>query len=97
MWALLSAFGTFLFNLIFRAGVVKFVVGIFAFFVFEWFWSLCAELLTGYTSAGLTTAMGGLANDVLYFMGVMQLHIGLPMILAAYVTRFAVRRIPFIG
>lgn len=38
-----------------------------------------------------------LPADVLYFTTMFQLHIGLPWLCAALLSRFVLRRIPFIG
>lgn len=35
--------------------------------------------------------------DVLYFLTIMQFHVGLPILAAALLARFILRRIPLIG
>lgn len=44
--------------------------------------------------SGLFSSISG---DVWWFASIGQLHLGVPMILTAYIARFALRRIPFIG
>lgn len=46
------------------------------------------------TSGGLFSSI---SSDVWFFASVAQIHNGVPMIVGAYVARFALRRIPFIG
>lgn len=45
--------------------------------------------------AGFVAALAG--TDVAYFLGVFQVPYGCAAILSAYVFRFVLRRIPFIG
>jgi len=46
---------------------------------------------------GLTAAFSGLPPSVWFFLDFFALDVGLPLILSAYVARFLIRRIPFIG
>ena len=40
---------------------------------------------------------GGIDSGILYFMSVAELGFGVPLVIGAYVARFLLRRIPFIG
>lgn len=42
-------------------------------------------------------AMQGIPPDVMYFAGAFRIAEGLTMIMAAYILRFIIRRIPIIG
>jgi hypothetical protein len=45
----------------------------------------------------LTGAFGGIGADVWYFLDLCSFSYGAQVIVAAYATRFVIRRIPFIG
>lgn len=49
------------------------------------------------TASILNNAFQGINGDVAYFLTFFQIPAGLTMLLSAYVTRFMIRRIPFIG
>jgi hypothetical protein len=46
---------------------------------------------------GITGAINGLPSAALYFIGLLRLDAGIPLILSAYVAGFAIRRLPIIG
>lgn len=48
-------------------------------------------------TAGLTTAFIAIPSGVWYFLDMMRLDFGLPLLLSAFVARFIIRRIPIIG
>lgn len=43
------------------------------------------------------TGIGSLPSDVLYFLLVFRIDLGLPIILGALILRFTIRRLPVIG
>ena len=45
----------------------------------------------------LTSAFSGLGDGVGFWLQFFAIDAGLPMVLSAYVARFLIRRIPFIG
>lgn len=46
---------------------------------------------------GLNSAFGGVDSGVWWFLDFFALDYGLPLILAAFVARFLIRRLPLIG
>ena len=46
---------------------------------------------------GLQSALSGIPEGILYFLGVFKLDVGIPLILGAMLTKFLIRRIPIIG
>jgi hypothetical protein len=53
--------------------------------------------MTGNSVDALGSAIGSLPSGALYFIGLLKLNVGLPLIFSAYATGFAIRRIPVIG
>jgi len=47
--------------------------------------------------SSLNAAISGLPQGVLWFGGLLRLDVGLPAVVAAVVTKFFIRRLPFIG
>jgi hypothetical protein len=96
MWAiLLSGVWTAL-GWVFRAIVFKGVLYI-ALFIF------CSEAMAYFAQVvspdmmGLSQAFSNLGPGAGWFIAVTMMNVGLPMILSAYVLRFAIRRLPIIG
>lgn len=83
---------------VFREVVIKFIVfaalfALVAFLVPKAVGYLGSFLGTG----GLTSAFSGIPSGVWYFLDMMQIGYGLPLLIAAYVSRFLIRRLPVIG
>ena len=94
MLALLAPFASWLL----RAVVVKFVVlsGIVGAVVF------LVPLAVGWLAPflgvdSLNSAFAGLAPGAWYFLDLMRLDVGLPLVISAAVARFVIRRLPVIG
>jgi hypothetical protein len=49
------------------------------------------------SASSLTAAFAALPSGVWYWIDLFQLGTGLPIVLAAYVARFVIRRLPVIG
>jgi hypothetical protein len=47
--------------------------------------------------SGLADAWGAIGGPILYFVEISQFAVGFPMVLTAYLIRFLLRRVPFIG
>ncbi|RDU96675.1 DUF2523 family protein [Trinickia dinghuensis] len=93
---LLSAFNVVL-GFVFRSIIAKF----FAYFAM---WFVTTEFISVLQSAGilpsaasLAGAFGGVGSDVWYFLDLFGFSYGAPAIVAAFATRFIIRRIPVIG
>lgn len=48
-------------------------------------------------TGGLSSAFSGLGGGVWFFLDFFQLAYGVPLMIAAWVTRFVIRRLPLIG
>lgn len=91
---LLSAFHSVL-GFVFRGIIVKFLIMFAA-------WYLAFELITAVvavvpSSSVVTDALNAFPPTMWYFLELMRLDLGIPLMLAAFATRFLIRRIPFIG
>ena len=83
---------------IFRGVVVKFVILTAIYAVMAVLIPAAISLISpSISSAGLTSAFGGLDSSVWFYLDFFQLGFGLPLILSAAVARFLIRRLPFIG
>lgn len=91
---LLSAFNATLAWLI-RSVLVKFFVFFALYFVTTEFISVITSLLPN--GSAVTGAMGSVTNATWYFLDVFNVPTGISMVVAAYATRFIIRRIPVIG
>lgn len=97
MFGLLRSAINYLLQFLLQGGIVKFVLFSGLYFVITVLGGALKSKLSDLGLDGIGSMFSGLPSDVLFFMGVFRLEIGLPMIIAAYVLRFAIRRIPIIG
>jgi hypothetical protein len=47
--------------------------------------------------ANLETSLGQLGSGTLWLLGILRMDVGLPLLLSAHFTAFAIRRLPVIG
>lgn len=80
---------------LFRSVLIKFFVFFALYFVASDFIAYLLPKLPG--ADALTQAFGGIPAGVWYVLDLFKVPVGLQLCLAAYVTRFAIRRIPVIG
>jgi hypothetical protein len=90
----LSALATALTFLV-RSVLVKFVLYFALFFVASEFMGYVANKLPA--ASVLNQAFTAIPSGVWFFFDLFQVGLGVKLCLAAYVTRFAIRRIPLIG
>lgn len=93
--------------LIFLKGIVTFIFTktvpkFFAFFALYFIVAEFTPILFDLIGADeaisqISQLFGGLSSVVLYFFSIFKVGTGLQLILAAYITRFVIRRIPVIG
>jgi hypothetical protein len=88
--ALFSALGW-----LFKSVVVKFVAFFALFFVASEFMVYLAPKLPG--AASLTSAFSAIPSGIWWFFDLFKVGTGVQMCLTAYVTRFAIRRMPVVG
>lgn len=97
MFAILASAFNVALGWVFRVVVLKgMVFGLFLLITTE-LTSYMVSKLAGTSVGGLGSAFGSLSSGVLWLMHVCRMETGLPMILAATVTAFAIRRLPFVG
>ncbi|MCB5206531.1 hypothetical protein [Methylovorus mays] len=57
-----------------------------------------SPLLAGFlSSSSLIAAFSGLHPSIWYFLNLLNIAYGVPVVIGAYISRFLIRRIPFIG
>jgi hypothetical protein len=88
---LLSAFNTIL-GFVLRSVIVKFVVFFALYFVVTGFVQVLSSSGILPSASSLSSGLSGMGAGVWYF-----LDTGFPLVVAAMVARFIIRRIPFIG
>ena len=96
---LLSALQSVL-GFVLRSVIIKFVLFYALYFVVREFVPVLINYglfsVTGKATA-LTSALTSIPASVWYFLDLMNFSMGVSTVLAAYVTRFIIRRIPLIG
>lgn len=94
----MSGFGEWLLSILQQ--IIQFFADI-VIAVADWLWQAMLSLISSSTIVGLIEVAGGLFesidSSVWYFMSMFQIPYGITVVLSAYVLRFLVRRIPFIG
>ena len=78
-----------------RVVVLKFVMFSILFFIVTEFLGFITSKLPGASS--LTGAFGSIPEGIWYFLDLFQFSFGVSAVLSAYILRFSIRRIPFIG
>lgn len=94
MYAVLMAAFWQIIRWVFHSSIIKFVIFTALFFVVSEMVQFLASMLP---SALDLSTLGGIPASVWYFLDLFNVSVGLPMMLAAFVTRFLIRRIPVIG
>jgi len=97
MFGIIKSAINYLLDFLLKGSIIKFVLFTGLYYIVTELGSL---VMAKIDKSGLTSISGmvtGLPSDVLFFMGVFRLEVGLPMIIAAFVVRFAIRRLPIIG
>lgn len=94
----MSAFGQWLLDIIQK--ILDFIIEI-PFLIVSWLWQAILEVMGTSLIIG-TLETGGaifslIPQQVLYFIGLMQIPFGITLVTSAYLLRFFIRRIPFIG
>ena len=83
---------------LFRTVVLQFVVMGIVLIVVTQLMPVVIGYVTSFVSPdGLTNVFGNLDPGVWFFLDFFALDVGLPLVISAYVARFLIRRIPFIG
>ena len=95
MFAILASAFNLTLGFIFRGIVVKFLIMFAA-------WYLVIELIAALVAyvpgaSSITAALSAFPSGLWFFLDLMRLDIGIPLMLAAFTTRFLIRRMPFVG
>ena len=80
---------------IFRSVLIKFFAFFALFFIASEFISYLAPKLPG--SASLTQAFSNIPPGIWWFLDMFKVPLGVQLVLSAFVTRFAIRRMPVVG
>ena len=97
MWGIIVSALSWLMNWLFRAQVMKWVIFTMLYAVLVVLIDALSAQLDASAVGELGTIFGTLPDAVLFFMGVLRLDVGIPMLVAAMILRFAIRRLPVIG
>lgn len=97
MWPFLLGAVNWLLSFVLRGVVVKFLTFTAIFYITTEFISVLQTAGIFPSSAGMNSSLLSLPPAVWYFLDLFAVSQGLPMVLSALVSRFIVRRIPFIG
>ncbi|OFW07839.1 MAG: hypothetical protein A3G20_06440 [Acidobacteria bacterium RIFCSPLOWO2_12_FULL_59_11] len=67
-----------------------------------WVLAYLLPFVIGYVSpfigtSGLTSLFNGVPDGVYWFMYALRMDVGIPLLISAYVARFLIRRLPFVG
>lgn len=82
----------------FREVVLKFIIMGVVFVIVAELTPLVLGYLGNFISPnGLTSAFSGVPSGVWFFLDFFALDVGLPLLISAHISRFLIRRIPFIG
>lgn len=98
MWALFKSIMNYLYGLLVRVATVKFFIFTAVYWLLTKLYDI-AKAALGDTSwfTNLPNLITGLPSDWLFYLKLFRLDVGLPMIIAAYVVKFTIRRLPIIG
>lgn len=82
---------------IFRGVVVKFIILSAIYYVVKWIGEAVLSQLDISSLTGMQSVLDSIPNDILFFLGVFRLDVGIPLILGAMLTAFIIRRLPLVG
>jgi hypothetical protein len=95
---LLLPFLTSILGWIFRPIVVKFLILATIFFLLEALFPFLVGLIAPFIAPdALNSAFANIPSGVWWILNLARIDIGAPMVISAYITRFMIRRMPFIG
>lgn len=95
MFAILLSAVNSLLGFVFRGVIIKFGIMFAA-------WFLALELISALVAyvpsvTSLSSLFASFPPTLWYFLDLMQVGVGIPLVLSAMSTRFLIRRIPFVG
>lgn len=93
---MLSLFNSLL-SWIFRASVIKFVIFTGLLLLLAPLNALIMGLVQSTGLADIPALFTALPNDIKFYLVLTQAPMGVPLLVAAYLTRFFIRRLPIVG
>lgn len=97
IWSFFSSVVNGALNFIFRLGIIKFVVFGALSLVLGPLMALIMGLVDATGLANIQGLFDALPNDVLFYLVVFRLDVGIPMLIAAMLVKFFIRRLPVVG
>lgn len=97
VWGVFKSTINYALKFVYSVGSIKAVLFTGMFWLFKTIWDYALGLLDGFSLASISDAIGGMGEGLLWFLVAFRLDVGLPMIIAAAILRFTIRRIPIIG
>ncbi|AXB79780.1 DUF2523 family protein [Novosphingobium sp. P6W] len=97
MFAIIKSAINYLLGFVLQGTIIKFILFTGLYLIVSELGSLVMSKIDKSGLNSISSLFSGLPSDVLFFMGVFRVEVGLPMIIAAFVVRFAIRRLPIIG
>lgn len=86
------------FGWLLRGSQIKFVVFTIVALLFTFVMSFVVPEIVGFISpSALSSAFLSVDPKIWYFLNLFNITGGLPLLISAYVARFIIRRLPFIG
>lgn len=86
------------FGWLLRGAQLKFILFTVIASLFTFVMSFVVPEIAGFISpSGLTAAFGSVDPKIWYFINLMNLVSGISIVISAYVARFIIRRLPFVG
>jgi hypothetical protein len=93
----MGALLTSIFGWMFRTVLIKFILFSALFLVVSEFASYLTTKISILTPDTLNASLSAFTPTMWYFVDLTMLQVGFPMVVSAYLLRFAIRRIPFLG
>lgn len=94
----IPAFLAPVFAFMLREVIVKFLVMAVIFVAITELMPLVIGYLGNFINpGGLSSAFSAIPAGVWFFWDVFQFDVGVPLVISAYVARFSIRRLPFVG
>ncbi|UZM15479.1 DUF2523 domain-containing protein [Pseudomonas kielensis] len=94
----MTAFGDWLLSIL--QEIIQFLIDI-PVAIADWLYQALLDLISSSFIVGLISSAGELFSaidpSVWYFLNIFQIPFGISVVMSAYLLRFLVRRIPFIG
>lgn len=95
MWAILTNAVNYLLRLLFTVAPIKFVFLIVVFLIIDVLLKIVFSFLPSWLNPQLL--INSIPPDFWWFLHLMSLDTGFPMLMAAWAIRFLIRRVPFVG